>query len=52
MRRFFERGGGWGAGQFLLLACLLGLSVLHTGTGPAAWRYAGVLVLVSAVEAD
>ena len=48
MRRFHERGGGWVAGQFVLLACLLGLSVLHPGTGPAAWRYAGALVLVVA----
>ena len=48
MRRFLERGGGWVVGQFLLLAALLGLSVLHPGTGPAVWRYAGALVLVSA----
>lgn len=49
MKRFLERGGGWVAGQFLLFACVLGLSVLHPGTGPAAWRYAGALVLVVAV---
>ena len=49
MRRFLERGGGWVAGQFVLLACLLGLSVLHPGAGPAAWRFTGVLVLVVAV---
>ena len=48
MRRFLERGGGWVVGQFVLLACLLVLSVLHPGTGPAAWRYAGALVLVVA----
>ena len=48
MRRFVERGGGWVAGQFLLLAALFLLSVLHPGTGPAAWRYAGALVLVVA----
>ena len=49
MRRFLERGGGWVAGQFVLLACLLGLSVLHPGAGPALWRFAGVLVLIVAV---
>jgi|GEM_PF-1680525 len=49
LRRFFERGGGWVAGQFVLLACLLGLSVLHPGAGPALWRFAGVLVLIVAV---
>jgi len=49
MRRFLERGGGWVVGQFLLFACLLVLSILHSGTGPAAWRAAGVLVLVVAV---
>ena len=48
MRRFLESGGGWVAGQFLLLACLPGLAVLYPGTGPVAWRYAGVLVLVVA----
>ena len=48
MRQFLERGGGWVTGQFLLLATLLVLAVLHPGTGPAAWRYAGVLVLVAA----
>ena len=48
MRRFLERGGGWVAGQFLLFASLLVLGVLHPGTGPAAWRYAGALVLVFA----
>jgi protein-S-isoprenylcysteine O-methyltransferase Ste14 len=48
MRRFFERGGGWVAGQFLLLAFLLVLAVLHPGTGPVAWSSAGVLVLVVA----
>ena len=49
MRRFLERGGGWVAGQFVLLACLLGLAALHPGTGPAAWRFAGGLVLFVAV---
>ena len=49
MRRFLERGGGWVAGQFVLLACLLGLSVLHPSAGPALWRFAGVLVLVVAL---
>jgi len=48
MRQFLERGGGWVAGQFLLLATLLVLAGLHPGTGPAAWRYAGALVLVVA----
>jgi len=48
MRRFLERGGDWVAGQLLLFACLLVLSVLYPGTGPAAWRYAGVLVLIVA----
>jgi protein-S-isoprenylcysteine O-methyltransferase Ste14 len=48
MRRFLERGGGWVAGQFLLLAVLFVHAVLYAGTGPAAWRYAGVLVLIVA----
>lgn len=48
MRRFLERGGGWVVGQFLLLAALFVLAVLHPGTGPAAWRYAGALVLIGA----
>ena len=46
MRRFLERGGGWVAGQFLLLACLLVLAILYPGTGLMAWRFVGVLVLV------
>jgi protein-S-isoprenylcysteine O-methyltransferase Ste14 len=50
MRRFLERGGGWVAGQFLLLAALLALAVLHPGTGPEAWRYAGALVLIVAAS--
>ena len=48
MRRFLERGGGWVAGQFLLLACLLVLAALYPGAGPPAWRYAGALVLIGA----
>ena len=48
MRHFLERGGGWVAGQFLLLACLLALAALYPGTGPVAWRLVGVLVLVVA----
>ncbi|MEI6071794.1 MAG: isoprenylcysteine carboxylmethyltransferase family protein [Verrucomicrobiae bacterium] len=48
MRRFLERGGGWVVAQFLLFACLLALAALHPGTGPAAWRFVGVLVLVVA----
>ena len=36
------------AGQFLLFAGLIVLSVLQSGTGPAAWRYVGGLVLVVA----
>ncbi|MEI6035693.1 MAG: isoprenylcysteine carboxylmethyltransferase family protein [Verrucomicrobiae bacterium] len=48
MRRFLERGGGWVAGQFLLLACLLALAALYPGTGPVAWRFVGVLFLVIA----
>ena len=48
MRRFLERGGGWVAGQFLLLACLLMLTVLRPGTGPAVWRFGGVFFLVVA----
>ncbi len=48
MRRFLERGGGWVAGQCFLFACLLGLAVLYPGTGLAAWRCAGLIVLVVA----
>ncbi|MEI6035208.1 MAG: isoprenylcysteine carboxylmethyltransferase family protein, partial [Verrucomicrobiae bacterium] len=48
MRRFLERGAGWVAGQFLLLACLLALAALYPGTGPVAWRFVGALVLVVA----
>lgn len=48
MKRFFERGGGWVAGQFLLLAVLAVLALWHPGTGPAAARWAGALVLAAA----
>ena len=48
MRRFLERGGGWVAGQGMLLVCLVLLALRYPGTGPAAWRFAGVLVLVVA----
>jgi len=48
MRRFLERGGSWVVAQFLLFAGLLALAVLYPGTGPAAWRFSGVLVLVVA----
>ena len=48
MKRFLERGGGWVAGQFLLLACLIVLAILYPGTGLMAWRFVGVLVLIVA----
>ena len=46
--RFLERGGGWVAGQFVLLACLVLLALRYPGDGPVAWRCAGALVLVIA----
>ncbi len=49
MKQFLERGGAWVAGQFLLFAALIMLSLRYPGTGPAAWRWAGALVLVVAV---
>lgn len=48
MKRFLERGGAWIVGQFLLLAGVAVLSVLHPGTGPTAWRYAGAIIVVVA----
>jgi len=48
MRRFLERGGGWVAGQFVLLACLVVLALRYPGVGPLAWRCAGALILVIA----
>ena len=48
MRRFFERGGGWVAGQFALLACLALLALRYPGDGPVVWRCAGGLVLLVA----
>ena len=48
MKQFLERGGAWVAGQFLLFAVLIMLALRYPGTGPAAWRWAGALVLVVA----
>lgn len=48
MRRFLDRGGGWVAGQFVLLACLVLLALRYPGDGPVVWRCAGAVVLVIA----
>ncbi len=48
MKRFLDRGGAWVAGQFLLFAALAGLALRYPGSGPAAWRGAGIGVLIAA----
>lgn len=48
MKRFVERGGIWVAGQGALLAVVVVLGLLHPGTGPAIYRYAGGVLLVIA----
>jgi len=48
MKQFLERGGGWVAGQFALFALLVVLALRHPGTGPAAGRWVGALVLAMA----
>lgn len=48
MKKFLERGGAWVAGQFLLFVALMILALRYPGTGPAAWRWAGALVVVVA----
>jgi len=48
MKQFLERGGAWVAAQFLLFAILIVLTLRYPGTGPTAWRGAGVGVLIAA----
>jgi len=48
MKLFLERGGAWVAGQFLLFAALIALGLMYHSAGPAAWRGAGVGVLIAA----
>jgi len=48
MNRFVERGGIWVAGQGALLAAVVVFGLLHPGTGPVVYRYAGGLLLLIA----